>query len=258
MTKRLIVFAYGVVCYAAFFVTFLYAIGFIGNLYVPRSLDSAARAPFLQALLIDAGLLFLFALQHSAMARPAFKKVLTRFIPEAAERSTYVLASSVALAVMFAFWQPIGGTVWKIADPAMRGAVNMLYGFGFAIVFVSTLLINHFDLFGLRQVTLYLMGRPYTHLEFRTPLFYRYVRHPLYVGWLIAFWATPTMTGAHLLFSIMTTGYILVAIGWEERDLVMVHGAKYQKYRSEVPKLVPSLAPYREQAPMMRSQRPVA
>ena len=245
MMKRLAVFTYGLVSYAVFFVTFVYAVGFIGNMYIPRSMDSAARVPFWQALLIDTLLLGVFAVQHSAMARPGFKKVLTRLIPESAERSTYVLCSSLLLIALFAFWQPIGGVVWNVADPAVRTAVNLVFGFGFALVFVSTLLINHFDLFGLRQVTLYLMGQPYTHLEFRTPLFYKYVRHPLYVGWFIAFWATPTMTGAHLLFAILTSAYMLIAIRWEERDLVMVHGAKYENYRKRVPKLIPSLVPYR-------------
>ncbi len=259
MAKRLAVFLYGVICYAAFFVTFVYAIGFIGNLYVPRSMDAAARMPWLPALAVDALLLLLFAVQHSVMARPAFKEAITRFIPAAAERSTYVLCSSVALAALFAFWQPLGGTVWNVTDPVLRNAINVVFGLGFSLVFVATLLINHFDLFGLRQVWLYLVGKPYTYLEFRTPLFYKYVRHPLYVGWLVAFWATPSMTGAHLLFAVMTTAYILAAIRWEERDLVMVHGARYQEYRQRVPKLVPSLSPYREVQPtMLRGERPVA
>jgi protein-S-isoprenylcysteine O-methyltransferase Ste14 len=257
MTKRLTVFAYGVLSYAAFFLTFVYAVGFIGNLYVPRSLDSAVRVSVWQALVIDILLLGAFAVQHSVMARPAFKRVLTRYIPQEAERSTYVLASSLALIALFVFWQPIGGTVWNVTAPTARNVVNVIYGFGFALVFVSTLLINHFDLFGLRQVWLYVSKKPYTQLEFRTPLFYKYVRHPLYVGWLITFWATPTMTGAHLLFAVMTTAYILAAIRWEERDLVMAHGAKYKDYRRRVPKLVPSLVPYRpaaeEQVPSIRS-----
>ena len=245
MAKRLAVFLYGLVSYMLFFGTFVYAVGFIGNLYVPNSLDSAARMSFLPAAAIDALLLLLFAVQHSVMARPAFKEKLTQFIPEAAERSTYVLASSLLLIALFAFWQPIGGTVWNVDNPVLRNAINVVFGFGFALVFVATLLINHFDLFGLRQVALYLAGKPYTYLEFRTPLFYRYVRHPLYVGWLIAFWATPTMTGAHLLFAALTSAYILTAIRWEERDLVIVHGSKYQDYQKRVPKLIPSLAPYK-------------
>jgi protein-S-isoprenylcysteine O-methyltransferase Ste14 len=245
MAKRLAVFLFGLVSYITFFLTFVYAVGFIGNLYVPKSLDSAAHMSFWPALLIDALLLLAFAVQHSVMARPAFKEVLTRFIPSAAERSTYVLFSSLLLIALFAFWEPIGGVVWNVANPAVRSAINAVFGFGFALVFVATLLINHFDLFGLRQVGLYLAGKPYTYLEFRTPLFYRYVRHPLYVGWLIAFWAAPTMTGAHLLFAVLTSAYILTAIGWEERDLIVVHGSKYQDYQKRVPRLIPSLAPYR-------------
>jgi protein-S-isoprenylcysteine O-methyltransferase Ste14 len=245
MAKRLAVFAFGLVSYVLFFLTFVYAVGFIGNLYVPKSMDSAARMSFLPALAIDALLLLIFAVQHSVMARPAFKEALTRFIPAAAERSTYVLCSSVLLIALFAFWQPIGGVVWNVTNPVVRNGINAVFGLGFALVFVATLLINHFDLFGVRQVALYLARKPYTYLEFRTPLFYRYVRHPLYVGWLVAFWATPTMTGAHLLFALLTSAYILTAIRWEERDLVIVHGSKYQHYQRRVPKLIPSLAPYR-------------
>ena len=247
MGKRLLVFAYGLVSYAVFFLTFVYAIGFIGNMYVPNSLDAAARISFLPALAIDALLLLLFAVQHSVMARPAFKELLTRFIPAAAERSTYVLCSSLLLIALFAFWQPVGGVVWNVSNPLFRHAINTVFGFGFALVFVATLVINHFDLFGLRQVALYLVRKPYTYLEFRTPLFYRYVRHPLYVGWLIAFWATPTMTGAHLLFAVLTSAYMVMAIRWEEHDLVMVHGSKYEEYQKQVPKLIPSLVAYRSQ-----------
>jgi protein-S-isoprenylcysteine O-methyltransferase Ste14 len=245
MAKRLAVFVYGLVGYIAFFLTFVYAVGFIGNLYVAKSMDAPVRMSFWPALAVDALLLLIFAVQHSVMARPAFKEKLTQFIPAAAERSTYVLCSSVLLMGLFAFWQPIGGVVWNIANPVARNAINAVFGFGFALVFVATLLINHFDLFGLRQVALYLMGKPYTYLEFRTPLFYRYIRHPLYMGWLIAFWATPTMTGAHLLFAVLTSAYMLMAIRWEERDLVTVHGSKYQDYQRRVPKLIPLLAPYR-------------
>lgn len=247
MGKRLLVFAYGLVSYAVFFLTFVYAIGFIGNTYVPNSMDSAARMSFLPALAIDALLLLMFAVQHSVMARPAFKESLTRFIPAAAERSTYVLCSSLLLIALFAFWQPVGGVVWTVSNPLFRDAINAIFGFGFALVFVATLVINHFDLFGLRQVGLYLVRKPYTYLEFRTPLFYRYVRHPLYVGWLIAFWATPTMTGAHLLFAVLTSAYMVTAIRWEEHDLVMVHGSKYEEYQKRVPKLIPSLVGYQPQ-----------
>jgi len=258
MAKRLAVFVYGLVSYMLFFLTFVCAVGFIGNLYLPKSMDSAARMSFWPALLIDAGLLLLFAVQHSLMARPAFKEVLTRFIPEAAERSTYVLCSSLLLIALFVFWQPIGGVVWSFTNPVISAAINVVFGLGFALVFVATLLINHFDLFGLRQVALFLMRKPYTYLEFRTPLFYRYVRHPLYVGWLIAFWATPTMTGAHLLFAILTSAYILTAIRWEERDLVTVHGPKYRDYQERVPKLIPSLVSYREPQRVRETQSSAA
>jgi protein-S-isoprenylcysteine O-methyltransferase Ste14 len=245
MLKRVVVFVYGVACYAVFFATFLYAVGFIGNLVVPKSMDSQARISFLSALGIDVLLLGIFAVQHSVMARPRFKRLWTRVVPEPAERSTYVLFSSLALIALFALWQPLGGTVWDIQNPAARLLMYDLFGLGFGLVLVSTFLINHFDLFGLRQVWLYLSGKPYTHLSFGTPLFYKYVRHPLYVGWLMAFWFTPTMTGAHLLFAIMTTAYMLAAIRWEENDLLVAHGEKYARYRESVPMLVPSRAGYK-------------
>jgi protein-S-isoprenylcysteine O-methyltransferase Ste14 len=249
MAKRIAVFVYGVVCYSVFFVTFLYAVGFIGNMVVPRSMDSPATMPLLHALAIDVLLLGIFAVQHSVMARPWFKQAWTRIIPEAAERSTYVLFSSLALIALFAFWQPLGGVVWDIQNSTGRLLFEQLFGLGFALVLVATFLINHFDLFGLRQVWLYLRGKPYTHLNFRTPLFYRYVRHPLYVGWLMAFWFTPTMTATHLLFAVITSAYIIVAIRWEEKDLLVMHGEKYARYRERVPMLVPSAKAYREPAP---------
>lgn len=239
--KRVSVFLYGVVAYAIFFATFLYALGFVGNLFVPKSIDSAAEVPFLQALVVNLLLLGVFGLQHSVMARPAFKKWLTRAVPEAAERSTYVLASSLALILLFWGWQPMGGEIWTVQDPVWQAVLYGLFAFGWLLVLVTTFLINHFDLFGLRQVWLHLRGRPYTHLRFVTPGPYRMVRHPLYVGWLFAFWATPTMTAAHLLFAIVTTAYILVAIQLEERDLVDVHGVDYENYRSRVPMLIPRL-----------------
>lgn len=239
--KRVSVFLYGVVAYAIFFATFLYALGFVGNLFVPKSIDSAATMPFLQALIINVLLLGVFGLQHSVMARHAFKKWLTRAVPEAAERSTYVLASSLALILLFWGWQPMGGEIWTVRDPVWQALLYGLFAFGWLLVLVTTFLINHFDLFGLRQVWLYLRGKSYTHLRFVTPGPYRMVRHPLYVGWLFAFWATPTMTAAHLLFAIVTTVYILVAIQLEERDLVDVHGVDYENYRSRVPMLIPRL-----------------
>ena len=239
MTKRLAVFAYGLVSYLVFFLTFVYAVGFIGNLYVPKSMDSTARVSFLPALVIDALLLLMFAVQHSVMARPAFKEVLTRFIPAAAERSTYVLCSSLLLIALFAYWQPIGGVMWSTTNPVLRNAINGLFGFGFALVFVATLLINHFDLFGLRQVYLRFRGQEYTGLPFRTPGLYRVVRHPIYLSWLCIFWATPRMTIAHLVFALATTGYILAAIQLEERDLIRVYGESYRRYKRQVPSILP-------------------
>jgi protein-S-isoprenylcysteine O-methyltransferase Ste14 len=238
--KRFSIFLYGIVSYAVFLATFLYAVGFIGNFGVPKTMDSARDTPLVTALLIDAGLLALFALQHSIMARPAFKRWWTRIVPESAERSTYVLFSSLALIALFAFWQPLGGVVWEVSSPAARAAIYGAYGFGWALVLVSTFLINHFDLFGLRQVWLQLLGRPYTQLKFVTPAPYRLVRHPLYVGWLFAFWATPVMTVTHLFFAVATTAYILIAIQLEERDLVAAH-PEYEQYRRRVPMLIPFL-----------------
>lgn len=249
MLKRVAVFVYGVACYGVFFATFVYAVGFIGNLVVPKSMDSKAGMPFLSALGIDVLLLGIFAVQHSVMARPWFKRMWTRVVPEPAERSTYVLFSSLALIALFAFWQPLGGTVWDIERPGARMLMYELFGLGFGLVLVATFLINHFDLFGLRQVWLYLIGRPYTHLTFRTPLFYKYIRHPLYVGWLMAFWFTPTMTGTHLLFAVMTTAYIFAAVRWEENDLLVAHGEKYAHYRQSVPMMVPSTARYKAATP---------
>jgi methanethiol S-methyltransferase len=236
---RSLVFLYGLASYAAFFATFVYAVGFIGNLLVPKSIDSPATKPFWQALLINLGLLSLFAVQHSVMARPAFKRWWTRFVPEPAERSTYVLLSSVALMALFSYWEPMGGTIWHVENPAGRIALQAAFAFGWLIVLTSTYLINHFDLFGLRQVWLHLRGRDYTPLQFKTPSLYKIVRHPLYVGWLFTFWATPTMTVAHLVFALMTTAYILVAIRLEERDLMAEH-PQYAEYKRRVPMLVPS------------------
>ena len=239
MLQRVSIFIYGVVCYAVFFATFLYAIGFVGNFVVPRSMDGVPQDDLLASLLIDVGLLGLFAVQHSVMARPAFKRWLTRALPEAAERSTYVLASSLALIALFYFWQPLGGVVWSVEDPVARTVLYALFAFGWLLVLVSTFLINHFDLFGLRQVWLNLLGRPYRHIPFRTPGPYRFVRHPLYVGWFFAFWSTPLMTWTHLLFAVATTAYILIAIQLEERDLIAAFGEQYRDYRKRVPMLIP-------------------
>jgi protein-S-isoprenylcysteine O-methyltransferase Ste14 len=236
--KRLAIFSYGVASYAVFFGTFLYGIGFIGNLWVPKTMDSPRDVPFGTALLIDLALLALFAVQHSVMARPAFKRWWTRLIPEPAERSTYVLLSSLALIALFYWWQPLGGEIWNVTAPTGVGFLYGAYFAGWLLLLYTTFLINHFDLFGLRQVWLNLLGKPFTAVPFRTPWLYRQVRHPLYVGWLMIFWATPTMTLTHLVFALMTTAYILVAIQFEERDLIDAH-PEYAEYRRRVPMLLP-------------------
>lgn len=242
MLKRLLYFGYGATCYAIFLATFLYAIGFIGNVLVPTRLDGEPNGSMLAALLVNLGLLALFAVQHSVMARVGFKRLWTRVVPRPVERSTYVLFSSAALGLLFWLWRPMGGLVWDVGDPAGRLVLQALFACGWLTVLVSTFLIDHFDLFGMRQVWLHLRGREYTPLRFRTPGLYRMVRHPLYVGWFLVFWATPTMTITHLVFAVMTTLYILVAIPLEERDLVREHGDTYRCYRERVPMLVPALA----------------
>jgi methanethiol S-methyltransferase len=239
MFKRILFFVYGCFSYLIFFGTFLYAIGFIGNFGVPRTLDADAGGQTGLNLAIDVGLLALFAAQHSLMARKWFKDWWTRLVPPPLERSTYVLFSSLALIFLFWQWRPLGGVVWSVENPAGIFVLRALFAFGWALVLISTFLINHFDLFGLRQVWLYLLGRPYQALKFTTPGLYRLVRHPLYVGWFFAFWMTPQMTLAHLLFAVATTVYILLAIQFEERDLVREHGETYEAYRRRVPMLIP-------------------
>jgi protein-S-isoprenylcysteine O-methyltransferase Ste14 len=246
MLNRITAFVYGVFCYLVFFATFLYAIGFLGNFLVPKSIDSGRETPFLYALAINAVLLALFALQHSVMARPWFKAAWTRVVPSSVERSTYVLFSSLALLLLFWKWEPMGGVIWKVTNPDGQLALNALYGLGVLIILAATFLINHFDLFGLRQVWLNLRGIPYTNLSFSTPGLYRIVRHPLYVGWLLMFWAAPVMTVAHLVFALGTTAYILIAIQFEERDLVQAH-AEYAEYRRRVPMIIP-IGPSKQRA----------
>ncbi len=237
--SRFVILFYGVVAYLTFLLTFLYAMGFMGNFLVPKSIDSGAEGPLIIALLINIGLLSVFAVQHSVMARPAFKTWWTKIIPKAAERSTYTLLSSLALILLFYYWQPIGGIVWQVEGSVGRIILYSLFGFGWALVLVSTFLINHFDLFGLRQVYLNFTGKEYTPLKFGTPGPYKLIRHPLYMGWFFAFWATPTMTLAHLAFAIITTVYILLAIRWEEQDLLTALGEDYANYRKSVPMIIP-------------------
>jgi protein-S-isoprenylcysteine O-methyltransferase Ste14 len=239
MLKRVSFFVYGAACYAAFLGTFLYAIGFIGNFLVPTTLDGPATDSLGLALAINTGLLALFAVQHSVMARAWFKQRWTRLVPKPVERSTYTLFSSLALILLFWQWRPMGGTVWSVENPIAVFALLALFTFGWVLVLAATFQIDHFDLFGLRQVWLYLVGKPYTPRPFATPALYKQVRHPLYVGWFFTFWMTPTMTAANLLFAFATTAYILLAIQFEERDLVREFGRTYEDYRRRVPMLVP-------------------
>lgn len=237
--RRFAFFAYGATCYVMFLGVFLYAIGFMGNFAVPTTLDGELTGSLLTAMLINAALLSVFAVQHSVMARPWFKSWWTKFVPVPIERSTYVLFSNAAMILLFAFWKPMGGTLWNV-DGTARIVLYALFGLGWLTVLYATFLVNHFDLFGMRQVTLYLLNKPYTQLPFREPSLYKHVRHPLYVGWIMVFWFTPTMTISHLLFAIATTAYILIAIQFEERDLSKALPG-YSEYRKRVPMLVPSV-----------------
>jgi protein-S-isoprenylcysteine O-methyltransferase Ste14 len=248
MIKRILFFAYGVACYVLFLATFLYAIAFVGGFAVPRQLDGPLQGSIASAIVVNCVLLTIFAVQHSVMARRWFKAWWTQIIPREIERSTYVLAASLALLLLFWQWRPIGIEIWTVEDPTARAVIWALFAAGWATVLVMTFLINHFDLFGLRQVWLAFMGRPYTPVTFRKPLPYRIIRHPLYFGFLLAFWATPHMTLAHLVFAVATTAYIVLAIQFEEHDLVAEHGAAYEQYRREVPMLVPGLKPKRADA----------
>ncbi|HJQ54235.1 MAG TPA: hypothetical protein VJ825_10365 [Gemmatimonadaceae bacterium] len=238
MSKAL-AFFYGIVAYVLFVVSFVYAIGFVGNFIVPKSIDSGTVVGTWTALVIDAVLLTLFAVQHSGMARRGFKRWLTRVIPEPIERSTYVLCASLVLLLLYALWRPIPNAMWNVTNPTGVMVLWALFGLGWAIVFISTFMIGHFDLFGLKQVWLNMAGRTRPADSFRTPAFYKIVRHPIMVGFFIAFWATPFMSAGHLLFAIATTGYIILAVQLEERDLVAAHGEQYLNYRKQVPAFVP-------------------
>lgn len=239
MSKLWAVF-YGVVCYLVFFLTFLYAVGFIANFGVPKGIDDGVVGSRVGAFVVDLLLMSLFAVQHSVMARPGFKSWWTRFVPQPVERSTYVLFSSLALIFLYWLWQSLPEIVWQVNDSTLRLAVWAVFWLGWGIVLFSTFLLNHFELFGLRQVYLHFIGATHIPVGFRTPLLYRWVRHPIMLGFIIAFWATPQMSVGHLLFAVVTTLYIMVAVYYfEERDLLNYHGVAYVEYRQRVSMIVP-------------------
>lgn len=237
--RRIIFFSYGLLAYLGFLAVYAYTIGFVTNLVLPRTIDKPIGRGGWAAVVVDLLLLVTFGVQHSVMARPGFKRWWTKFVPEAIERSTYVMISNVLMIAMFVFWMPIPGVVWHAQNQAVRCTIWAINFSGWLLVPAATLLINHFDLFGLRQVWLHFKGRPYTYLPFRTPLFYKLVRHPLYVGWLVSFAVVPTMSVGHLIFAAVMAGYILIAIQFEERDLKAVHGEAYEAWRRKTGMLIP-------------------
>ena len=239
MLARIATFLYGLVCYLIFFVTFLYAIGFVGNLVVPKSIDSGPAVSLTEALLINTLLLSLFAIQHSVMARQWFKRAWTKIIPQPMERSTYVLLASLVLQLLFWQWRPMREVIWDVQNPTGRIVLQGLFWMGWGGVLFSTYLVDHFSLFGLKQVYLYLKGLPDEPTPFKTPALYKVVRHPLYLGFIVAFWSTPRMTLGHLFFAAVCTAYIVVAIQFEERDLIEFYGDSYRKYRTQVSMLLP-------------------
>ncbi len=241
--KRWLYFGYGLACHGLFLAMYAYMAGFVGNFLVPKSIDAPALASPPVAVAVNLGLVLLFAVQHSVMARPAFKRVWTRVVPQPIERSTYVLLSCVVTAIVMWLWQPLPAIVWNIQTPVLRAMGWTLFAAGWLMVPAITLIIDHFDLFGIRQVWLHLRGKEYTSLPFQARLAYRYVRHPLYLGWALAFWATPTMTVGHLLFAGSLTAYMALAAIVEERDLIAHFGHRYESYRRSVPMFIPRVTP---------------
>jgi methanethiol S-methyltransferase len=237
--SRFIAFLYGLAAYLVFFFTFLYAIGFVTGLVVPKTIDTGAVVPLAEALIVNVLLMSFFAVQHSLMARKQFKQWWTQYVPKSVERSTYVLLASLALILLFWQWRPIPNVVWQVADPQIAVAITALSFVGWLLVLTSTFLINHFELFGLHQVANNLVGRAMPEVRFKTPVLYKVVRHPIYLGFIIAFWVAPVMTAGHMLFAAVTTAYIFVGIALEERDLVELFGDEYRRYRDRVSMLVP-------------------